>query len=94
MPFDSHLPLVCTLISIIAGFATLGGWIAHFKRRPPLEGVLLGFFLGPIGLLMELRFPYVHRPIVDEKALHSLQSMLVYQASGREYERRKGRGTY
>jgi hypothetical protein len=90
MPGDP-LTLIGVSISIMAGFAALGGVVALVKRRPPLEGVLLGLFLGPIGLLIALRSPFVHRPMVDENSLNSLQSMLAYQETGREFSRESKR---
>jgi hypothetical protein len=90
MPGDP-LTLIGVSISIIAAFAALGGVVARVKRRSPLEGVLLGLFLGPIGLLIEIRSPFVHRPIVDEKSVSSLQSMLAYQETGREFSRESKR---
>jgi hypothetical protein len=67
----------CTL----GGCAALAGYIAFRKRRSPYEGMLLGFILGPIGVLLECRFPYVHRPPVDEPARNSLRSLTSYQES-------------
>jgi hypothetical protein len=90
MPYDA-LSLVGITISIFAGSAAVGGWIAHHKRRSPVKGVLTGLLLGPIGILIELRAPYIQRPLVDENAWNSLQSMLVYQKDGREYRRRRDR---
>jgi hypothetical protein len=34
-------------------FAGYGLWIASIKRRHPVEGILIGLFLGPIGCLVE-----------------------------------------
>lgn len=71
-------------LSVIAGCSALGGWIAYSKRRPPIEGVLLGLFLGPIGVFIESRQPFNSRPMVDENALNSLHSMVNYQQTSRE----------
>jgi hypothetical protein len=91
MQYDPRFTLVGITIALIASFAAISGWIAHIKRRPPLEGVLLGLFLGPIGLLIEWRAPFLQRPMVDQKAWNSLRSMLVYQEAGREFNREKKR---
>ena len=71
------------VLSFLAGCSAIAGCIAYNKRRSPLEGVLLGFFLGPIGVLLELRHAYVQRPPVDQPAWNSLRSMVNYQSSGR-----------
>lgn len=71
-------------LSVITGCSALGGWIAYHKRRSPIEGVLLGLFLGPIGVFIECRHPFNSRPMVDENAWNSLHSMVTYQQTGRE----------
>ena len=76
---------------MVAGFAAISGVIAYVKRRSPLEGVLLGLFLGPIGVLIECRAPFVRRPMVDENAFNSLRSMVTYQETGQEFKKRKDR---
>ncbi len=63
----------------LAGCAAIGGVIAHQKKRRPGEGLVLGLFLGPIGVLVEARLPAIGRPEVCQDALHSFQSMLTYQ---------------
>jgi hypothetical protein len=83
------LTYVGVAVSLIAGCSAIAGCIAHVKRRPPLEGVLLGLFLGPIGILIECRYPYAQRPMVDKLAQDSLRSMMTYQQSGRESSRRE-----
>ncbi len=67
------------IISTIASCSAAAGCIAYHKRRNPNEGVLLGLLLGPIGVLIECRLPYVQRPPVDENAWNSFRSMTVYQ---------------
>ena len=81
MQIEDNLTVVGSVVLVIASFAVLGGSIARYKRRSPEAGFLRGLFLGPIGILIELRAPYNHRPIVDEKSVSSLQSMLVYQVN-------------
>ena len=79
---------------VISAFGTcsaIGGCLAYAKHRSPMEGVLLGLLLGPIGVLVEFRNPYVQRPMVDQNAWNSLNSMMTYQKTGREYDRRAGR---
>jgi hypothetical protein len=71
-------------LSVVTGCSALGGWIAYNKRRSPIEGVLLGLFLGPIGVFIESRHPYSSRPMVDENAWNSLHSMVTYQQTSRE----------
>lgn len=39
------------------GFIVLTVYIADQKNRPLLEGILLGFFLGGIGTIIELVLP-------------------------------------
>ena len=69
------------VLSSIALFAAVGGWIAHLKNRQPIEGFLLGVLLGPIGVLMVARMPFQHRPMIDQGAWHSFRSMVDYQAT-------------
>ncbi|SIO11434.1 hypothetical protein SAMN05444166_2520 [Singulisphaera sp. GP187] len=45
------MPIV--LLAAWASFAGYGLWIASIKRRSPLEGMLLGLLLGPVGCLVE-----------------------------------------
>lgn len=70
---------LCLTTSVFALCSAIAGCIAYQKRRSPHEGVLLGLFLGPIGVLLEYQLPYVQRPPVDEKAWNSLHSMMTYQ---------------
>jgi hypothetical protein len=88
MQLESLLLAVFAFISILAGSAAIGGYLAYAKRRPPLEGLLLGLLLGPLGVLIEWRAPLVERPTVDEKAWNSFRSMMTYQETGREFDRR------
>ena len=76
--------IVCLVVCLAAGCSAIAGWIAHEKRRSPMEGVLLGLVLGPIGILVECWYPYARRPLVDKNARDSLQSMMTHQGSGRE----------
>lgn len=73
---------VLTLIGLssIALFAALGGWISHVKNRQPLEGFMLGGVLGPIGVIITLRMPFGHRPMIDQGAWNSYRSMVTYQS--------------
>ena len=88
MSTDRFLIWMSIAISASAGCSAIAGVMAYVKRRPPLEGVLLGLFLGPIGVMIESRHPYLQRPIIDENAWNSLRSMMTYQQSGRESGRR------
>lgn len=50
--------MILTAAVIIASlFSLVGGWIAVQRSRLPEEGVLLGFFLGPVGILVEALLP-------------------------------------
>jgi uncharacterized membrane protein YeaQ/YmgE (transglycosylase-associated protein family) len=43
--------------AIIAAFGFLGKYIAELKGRNPMEGFLLGIFLGLLGVLIEALLP-------------------------------------
>lgn len=43
-------------------FAGVGWYIAVQKGRPALEGALFGFFLGPIGFIIEACMPTIATP--------------------------------
>jgi uncharacterized membrane protein YeaQ/YmgE (transglycosylase-associated protein family) len=45
------------LFSVIAAFGFLGKYIAELKGRNPMEGFLLGIFLGLLGVLIEAFLP-------------------------------------
>ncbi len=73
-----------TLLGILVAFflavcAAIGAVLAYHKRRSPVEGMLLGFLLGPFGVMIERRHPCLRRPPVDPHAWHSLRSMMDYQ---------------
>jgi hypothetical protein len=91
MQLEHLLTAIGISISIVAGSAAIGGYLAYSKRRPPLEGVLLGLLLGPIGVLIEMRTPHIQRPMVDENAWNTFRSMMTYQQTGREFDRRSTR---
>lgn len=40
-----------------AVFAALGYWVALQKRRPPIEGILLGAIFAPFGVLLVALLP-------------------------------------
>ncbi len=67
------------VLSSLAFFAALGGCISYIKRRPPLEGCLLGGALGPIGLVILWKMSFAHRPMVDRGAWNSFHSLVNYQ---------------
>jgi len=76
-------PVLIALAVVCAssGFGALGGLIAQSKKRRPPEGMLLGLFLGPVGVAIELMLPDWTRPIVDEGSRSSFHSLVTYQAS-------------
>jgi hypothetical protein len=76
---------------LVCSCSAIAGYNAVHKRRSPYEGILLGLLLGPIGVLIEYRLPFVHRPIVDTNAWNSLRSMVSYQESGKESKRGRWR---
>jgi hypothetical protein len=76
---EKYLAFVGIFVTLFAAFSAMGGAIARNKRRPPMEGVLLGMFLGPIGVVLELRASYNHRPLVDRNSQSSLHKLLSYQ---------------
>ena len=45
------------LFAIIVAFGFLGKYIAELKGRNPMEGFLLGIFLGLLGVLIEAVLP-------------------------------------
>jgi hypothetical protein len=87
MDLQTKILIVCLVISALCGCSAIAGYLALHKRRSPYEGLLLGFLLGPIGVMIVSRRPFVHRPIVDVKAWNSLRSMVTYQESGKESKR-------
>lgn len=89
METDSIVILYSLVASTFASCSAIAGCIAYTKRRSPIEGVLLGLLLGPIGVLLEWRLAYVQRPPVDEKAWNSLHSMMTYQKSRHDTRSRR-----
>jgi hypothetical protein len=51
------------LIAVASGvvFGGLGWWIATQRNREPVEGLLLGAFFGPLGVLIEALLPNPRR---------------------------------
>jgi len=47
------------IAAILFFFAFAGAYIAQAKGRPAFEGVVFGFLLGPIGLLMTVLMPTI-----------------------------------
>ena len=72
--------IALVVLSSIALFAAVGGWIAHLKNRQPLEGLILGALLGPVGVWLVARKPFAHRPMIDQGAWNSFRSLVSYQA--------------
>ena len=73
-------PILIMLIACALGScSTFGGIVAYRKKRQPAEGMLLGLFLGPIGVAVEYGLPAVPRPEVCEKAWNSFRSVASYK---------------
>jgi hypothetical protein len=52
------------MIYFIAGLvglacAPVGAYVSHVKGRPAIEGALLGFLLGPLGILVAALLPTI-----------------------------------
>ena len=60
---DTGSWLVTALLLVCAA---LGGMVASWKDRSPTEGMLLGLYLGPLGLVVEKLLP--DRPQPAENA--------------------------
>ena len=75
--------LTLIAVSSLACCAAVGGCLARLKHRNPLEGFVLGACLGPIGVLLELRQPFAHRPMVDRGAWNSFRSVVDYQSDSK-----------
>jgi hypothetical protein len=84
---DNTVLISLIIISTFGSCSAVAGCIAYHKRRHPQEGVLLGLLLGPLGVVIECRLPYVQRPPVDENAWNSFRSMTVYQQNLRDSRR-------
>ncbi len=82
--------IVLAVVFASSGFAALGGLVAQSKKRKPPEGMLLGLFLGPIGVAIEWMLPDWTRPIVDQGSRSSFHSMVIYQATPYRPKRPKG----
>ena len=72
--------LIMLVLSSLAFCAAIGGCVSYWKNRQPLEGCLLGVVLGPIGLILAFRMPFLHRPMVDRGAWHTFRSMVELQS--------------
>ena len=77
---NDFLSMILTILAGSAGFAAVGGTIAYWKHRKPIEGLIFGAVLGPVGVLLELSKPFGHRPVVDAWARTSFQSLVQYQS--------------
>ena len=73
--------LALVALSAVGSFAAIGGAVAYAKRRRPLEGLLLGATLGPVGLILVWTKPFGHRPMIDRGAQTSFRSLVQYQSS-------------
>ena len=86
-----ELPVLVMLIACtLCSCSTFGGIVAYRKKRRPVEGMLLGLFLGPIGVAVESRLPAVSRPEVCEKAWNSFRSVATYKPYPQSLEREEG----
>jgi hypothetical protein len=56
------MAFLLTLLAVFVAFGFLGSYLAGQKHRSPAEGFLLGFALGPIGLLLEVLLPTLTPP--------------------------------
>ncbi len=77
---NDFLSMILTILAGSAGFAAVGGTIAYWKHRKPVEGLIFGAVLGPVGLFLELLKPFGHRPMVDGPAKNSFQFLVEYQS--------------
>ncbi|WP_435008572.1 hypothetical protein P12x_005780 [Tundrisphaera lichenicola] len=85
------MPLILMMLaSALAACSALGGVIALRKKRRPTEGVLLGLFLGPIGVAVETRLPAIPRPEVCQRAWNSFRSIAAYDLTHTRPPRRTG----
>ena len=54
-----ELAFALTLLAVAGGMVAAGAYVARAKGRPPVEGALLSFVLGPIGVLVEVLLPTI-----------------------------------
>lgn len=52
--------LIGSMLAIVCSF--VAAWVAGEKGRPGREGAMLGFWLGPLGLLVEALLPTIEKP--------------------------------
>lgn len=72
------------VLLVVAGSAlcaAIGGSLAYRKNYHPLRGFVLGGLLGPLGVALVVRLPFVHRPMIDRGAWESFRSMVEHQSN-------------
>jgi hypothetical protein len=59
--------VVCLIgLSIVVMLtAALGAYASVAKGRPPIEGAIFGFLLGPIGVIVASAMPEIRRPSLE-----------------------------
>jgi uncharacterized membrane protein YeaQ/YmgE (transglycosylase-associated protein family) len=73
-------------------FGLLGGWVAGEKHRHEGEGFLLGFFLGPYGVLIEALLPTLAQGELAARATRIQEGIALEEkqrAEQREKEKRE-----
>jgi hypothetical protein len=71
-------------------FGQLGAWVAGQKGRRPVEGFLLGLFLGPLGVIVEGQLPELEAEAVGPARTSGRPGESVAQRLQRERDERRG----